>query len=117
MTTVGIALELQPLAVIFNTVYDYEYHNFTCSYNSSQPLRIKLRSEPKLQEEPEFLAAPLYHRPSRYEYPYGETVKETLLLRRGHEYVRCALYDARDFAVANAYAFIRYNDFYSDIRK
>lgn len=102
-------LELRPVKVLFNRYAREIYENFTCSYHSSEPLRITFTREPTLVEE----GAPVALMEtqaweSTEEYTNEGKHSSVVRLLNGHRTVTCRVYDAGNMEVAQMVSQIMY---------
>ncbi|XP_069938272.1 basement membrane-specific heparan sulfate proteoglycan core protein isoform X44 [Cherax quadricarinatus] len=105
----GLMLELRPIKVLFNRNAREVYENFTCSYHSSEPLRITFTREPTLVEDGTPVALMDTQAPhSTEEYTNGAKHFSVLRLLNGHRTVTCHVYDADNMEVAQMVSQIMY---------
>ncbi|XP_071516712.1 basement membrane-specific heparan sulfate proteoglycan core protein-like isoform X3 [Panulirus ornatus] len=103
----GLMLELRPIKVLFNRYSREVFVNFTCSYHSSEPLRITFTREPTLLQE----GAPVSLMDTQaWEYSNGGKYYSVMRLLNGHRTVTCRVYDAGNMEVAQMVSQIMYSN-------
>ncbi|XP_066985998.1 basement membrane-specific heparan sulfate proteoglycan core protein [Macrobrachium rosenbergii] len=105
----GLMLELRPMKVLFSHNFRERYANFTCSYHSSEPLRVVFTLEPALAKGETPFALMATNSPYNTErYTSGAKHYVTLRILRGHKTVTCRVYDASNMEVAQMVSQILY---------
>lgn len=107
--SVGLMLELRPIRVLFSQTAREVTENFTCSYHSSEPLRMTITREPTWVEDGAPAALMDSQAPHLIEeYAHGAKYFSVLRLLRGHRTVTCRVYDASNKEVAQMSSQILY---------
>ncbi|XP_050723887.1 basement membrane-specific heparan sulfate proteoglycan core protein-like isoform X5 [Eriocheir sinensis] len=105
----GLMLELRPIRVLFSRTEREVTENFTCSYHSSEPLRMTITREPSWVEDGAPAALMDSQAPHLIEqYAHGAKYFSLLRLLRGHRAVTCRVYDASSKEVAQMSSQILY---------
>nr|XP_045613717.1 basement membrane-specific heparan sulfate proteoglycan core protein-like isoform X12 [Procambarus clarkii] len=105
----GLMLEIKPFKVLFNWHDREVYENFTCSYQSSEPLRIAFTREPTLVEDGALGSLTDTQAPHiAEEYTNGAKHFAVLRLLNGHRTVTCRVYNADNMEVAQMMSQILY---------
>lgn len=107
--SVGLMLELRPIRVLFSRTEREVTENFTCSYHSSDPLRMTITRQPSWVEDGAPAALMDSQAPHLIEqYAHGAKYYSLLRLLRGHRAVVCRVYDASIKEVAQMSSQILY---------
>lgn len=109
--SVGLMLELRPIRVLFSQSAKEVTENFTCSYHSTEPLRMTITREPTSVEDGA-PAALMDSQAPHLIHQYAHGAKYFLLMRllRGHRTVTCRVYDASNKEVAQMSSQIIYTN-------
>ena len=109
--SIGLMLELRPIKVLFSRQAREVYENFTCSFHSTEPLRITITREPTWVEDGAPAALMDSQAPHLIEqYAHGAKYFSLLRLLRGHRTVTCRVFDTSNKEVAQMSSQILYTN-------